>query len=155
VTAEPRRGAVFWGSAAIGWGLIAWGVRGALHHRIDTRPSELVKLLVAGALIHDIVFAPLVLVAGVAIARAVPGRWRAPVQAALLISGVVALFSWPEVRDYARVLHNPSSLPRNYTANLAIVIAAVWVGSAVVAAAAWWRARRAAAPSRAMTGHRH
>lgn len=39
-------------------------------------------------------------------------------QAALVISGCVVLFSYPLVRDYARVLHNPSSLPHDYTTNV-------------------------------------
>jgi hypothetical protein len=62
------------------------------------------------------------------------------VQAALIISGVLALVAYPEVRDYARILHNPTSLPHNYTANLAVVIGAVWVATAVVAVIV--RARR-------------
>ena len=45
MSAVPRRGPLFWGSAAAGWALILWGVRGALHHRIDTRPGQLVRFL--------------------------------------------------------------------------------------------------------------
>jgi hypothetical protein len=45
---------------------------------------------------------------------------------------VLALIAYPEVRDYARILHNPTSLPHNYTANLGVVIAFVWVATAVV-----------------------
>ncbi|HVM66348.1 MAG TPA: hypothetical protein VMU14_15880 [Acidimicrobiales bacterium] len=127
------RGWLFWASAAAGWALIAWGVRGALHHHVDTRPGELGRFFVGGLVLHDLVFVPLVLAGGVLLGRTVRGRWRAPVQAALIISGCAALFAWPEVRDYARVLHNPSSLPHNYTADLAIVVAAVWCGTAVVA----------------------
>ena len=129
------RGPLFWVSAAAGWAVIAWGVRGALHHHIDTRPAELGRFFVVGVVVHDLVFVPLVLAGGVVLGRTVRGRWRAPVQAALIISGCAALFAWPEVRDYARVLHNPSSLPHNYTANLLVVVVAVWVGTAAVALA--------------------
>jgi hypothetical protein len=131
-----RRGAGFWISAAIGWGIIGWGIRGALHHHIDTRPRELVDFFVGGALVHDLLFAPAVLILGVLVARLVPGRWRAPVQTAAIISGCLALFAWPEIRDYAKVLHNPTSLPYNYTANLAVLVAVVWVvvlGSTAIA----------------------
>ena len=127
-----RRGPLFWLSAVAGWAVIFWGVRGALHHHIDTRPAELARFFVGGAVIHDLIFAPVVLGAGVLIARLVPGRWRAAVQAALLISGCAALFAWPEVRDYARVNHNPTSLPHNYTANLLVVVAAVWIATGLV-----------------------
>ena len=129
------RGPLFWVSAAAGWAVIAWGGRGALHHHIDTRPAELGRFFVGGVVVHDLVFVPLVLAGGVVLGRTVRGRWRAPVQAALIISGCAALFAWPEVRDYARVLHNPSSLPHNYTANLLVVVVAVWVGTAAVALA--------------------
>ena len=134
-TAEPaRREPLFWLSAATGWAVIGWGLRGLLHHHIDTRPMELGRFFLAGDLLHDVVFTPVVLAAGVLITRVVPRRARAAAQAALLICGCVALFAWPEVRDYARVNHNPTSLPHNYTANLAVVIAAVCVGTGVVAA---------------------
>ena len=129
------RGPLFWVSAAAGWAVIAWGVRGALHHHIETRPAELGRFFVGGVVVHDLGFVPLVLAGGVVLGRTVRGRWRAPVQAALIISGCAALFAWPEVRDYARVLHNPSSLPHNYTANLLVVVVAVWVGTAAVALA--------------------
>ena len=127
------RGRLFWVSAIAGWALIAWGVRGALHHHVDTRPAELARFFFGGVVLHDLVLVPLVLIAGVALGRTVRGRWKAPVQAALIISGCAALFAWPEVRDYARVLHNPSSLPHNYTVGLLVVVAVVWAGTAVVA----------------------
>ena len=133
MSAVPRRGPLFWGSAAAGWALIGWGLRGALHHRIDTRPGQLARFLLGGALAHDLLLAPLVLLAGVALSRAVRGRWRAPVQAALFISGTLALFTYPELRGYAHALHNPTSLPHNYTADLFVVLGAVVVGTVAVA----------------------
>jgi hypothetical protein len=142
VNPVPRRGPLFWGSAVAGWALIGWGVRGALHHRIDTRPGQLARFLLGGALAHDLILAPLVLLAGVAVARAVPGPWRAPVQAALFISGTLVLFSYPEVRGYAHVLRNPTSLPHDYVANLVVVLAAVVVGTAAVAVARRFSASR-------------
>jgi hypothetical protein len=122
-----RRGALFWVSATAGWAIIGWGVRGALHHHLDTRPGELTRFFVGGAVVHDLLFAPFVLAAGVALSRVVHGRWRAAVQAGAIICGCTALFAWPEVRDYARVNHNPSSLPHNYTANLLVVLVVVIV----------------------------
>ena len=133
MSAAPKRGPLFWSSAAAGWALILWGVRGALHHRIDTRPGQLARFLLGGALAHDLVLAPLVLLAGTALARTVRGRWRAPVQAALFISGTLLLFTYPALRGYGRVLHNPTSLPHDYAANLVLVVGAVVVGSAAVA----------------------
>jgi hypothetical protein len=122
---ERRRGPLFWGSAAAGWAVILWGVRGALHHHVDTRPAQLVRFLLGGALAHDLVLSPVVLVTGVLLARAVRGRWRGPIQAALFISGTLVLFTYPELRGYGHALANPTSLPHNYAANLAVVVAAV------------------------------
>ena len=130
-----ERGALFWFSAVAGWALIGWGLRGALHHHVDTRPASLARFFLGGALIHDLLLAPAVLAGGVALARVVPGRVRAPVQAALIISGTVALFAYPEIRGFAHALHNPTSLPHNYTVNTAIVVGVVWAGALVVAIA--------------------
>jgi hypothetical protein len=140
VKPAPQRGPLFWASAAAGWALILWGVRGALHHRIDTRPPQLVGFLLGGALAHDLVLAPLVLLGGVLLARTVGGRWRAPVQAALFIAGTLLLFTYPALRGYGRALHNPTSLPHDYAANLLLVIGGVVV--AVAAAAILSASRR-------------
>jgi hypothetical protein len=121
----------FWVTAAAGWMIIAYGLRGMIHHRLDTRPANLAKFAVGGALVHDLVFAPVVLLVGVIISRTTPARVRGIVQAALIVSGSLVLFAYPLVRDYAHALHNPSSLPHNYTANLAIVLVIVWAVAAV------------------------
>jgi hypothetical protein len=130
--AARHRGPAFWISAVVGWAIIAWGLRGVLHHHLDTRPTELLRFFTAGVLAHDLVLAPLTLAAGLVVARVVPGAGRAFVQAALIISGVVALFAYPEVRGYARVLHNPTSLPHNYAAHLAAVVIAVAFATAAL-----------------------
>jgi len=132
VTAH-RRGPAFWIGAALGWALILFGLRGVLQHSLDTRPSQLARFWIAGALTHDLLLAPLTLALGVTLARAVPGRWRATLQRTLIICAPLALFAYPEVRGYAHILRNPTSLPHNYTANLVLVLAAVAGLSAAVA----------------------
>lgn len=129
--AAHRAGPLFWITAGAGWAVIAFGVRGLFHHHIDTRPANLARFVVSGLVLHDLIFAPLVLAAGVVVARTVPGRVRAPVQAALFISGSLALFSYPLVRGYGHAVHNPSSLPHDYAANLALVLGLVWAGATV------------------------
>ena len=121
------RGPVFWVATGAGWVLIAWGLRGIAAHRIDTRPGELLRFFVTGLAAHDLLLAPVVLATGVVVARTVPNRWRAPVQAALLVAGAVSLYAYPLVRGYGRRLGNPTSLPRHYGAGLGIVVAAVWL----------------------------
>jgi len=127
-----RAGPAFWLSAASGWVVIGVGLRGIFQHSLDTRPANLAKFVVGGALLHDLLVAPVVLVAAVALARKVPGRARATVTAALVVTGVVALFSYPLVRAYGLAAHNPTSLPHNYTLNLLIVLGSVWAVAAAV-----------------------
>lgn len=149
-----RRGRLFWSSALVGWVVILWGVRGALHHHVDTRPAELARFLLGGALVHDLVLAPTVLLVGGLLARTVSGRWRAPAQAALVISATLVLFSYPLLRGYGRRLGNPTSLPHNYAANLAMVLLAVTVGTAAVAGAAGLIASRRRAGGAPAPGRR-
>lgn len=135
MSAAPRpAGPRFWISAAAGWAVIGWGVAGIFRHSLDTRPANLAKFVVGGALLHDLLIAPVVILAGVLIVRAVPGQVRGPVQAALLVSAVVALFSYPLVRAYGLAANNPTSLPHNYTLNLLVVLGVVWAVTAGVIA---------------------
>jgi hypothetical protein len=142
-----NRGPLFWVSAVVGWALIAWGVRGALLHDIDTRPAELARFLLGGALIHDLVVAPLVLFIGLGVARLVPSAWRGAVQAAAIISACAVLFAYPLVRGYGRAANNPTSLPHNYGRNLFLVVAAVWLVTVAVAAVRRWPSRRSRWPA--------
>jgi hypothetical protein len=98
------------------------------------------------AVAHDLVVAPLVIVAGWAVARAVPASARAPVQAALVASALVALFAFPFVRGYGRVSTNPSILPRDYGSGALAVLAAVWAAAAVALAMRRLRGRRVRRP---------
>jgi hypothetical protein len=127
----PRRGRTFWIGTAAGWGLTLYGLRGALHHSVDTRPAQLARFWIGGALAHDLLLAPAVLGIGVILARVVSRRRRA-IQQALIICGPLALFAYPEIRGYGHGLRNPTSLPHNYTANLLLVAGIVTVALAAI-----------------------
>ncbi len=127
-----RRGVSFWLGVVVGWAFIGWGLRGIFHHRLATQPARLAYFFVRGTLVHDLILVPVVLLVGVTVARLAPSRWRAGVQAALVIGACLAVFSYPEVRDYASILHNPTSLPRNYAVNLAVSIGVVFAVTTVV-----------------------
>ena len=142
----PRRGLTFWLATAAGWALILYGLRGVLHHSIDTRPAQLARFWIGGALAHDLLLAPAILGIGVVLSRLVPRR-RRTFQQALIICGPLALFTYPEIRGYGHALRNPTSLPHNYTANLLVVTAVVSLSLAVIAAV-----RRAAGPRRRAGG---
>lgn len=135
-----RRPAGFWISAVAGWAVIAVALRGIADNALDTRPADLARFVFGGLLLHDLVVAPLVLLAGLGVARLVPAKVRPVVQAGLIASAVIALYTYPLVRGYGRAINNPTSLPHDYSANLALVLAAVW---AVAAVAVVLRLRRA------------
>jgi hypothetical protein len=128
-----KAGAGFWVSAAMGWVVIGIGLRGIFEKHVDTRPGQLARFVVGGALLHDLFVAPLVILAAVLVARAVPGRARPFVQAALVVTAVVALFAYPLVRAYGLATNNPTSLPHNYAANLLVVLGLVWATAAALA----------------------
>ncbi len=125
-----RRGVGFWLSAAAGWAVIGIGLQGIVAHSADTRPADLARFVLGGALAHDLAVAPIVLAVGVGLTRTVPAPARATLQAALAISAVTALYAYPLVRGYGRALGNPTSLPHDYAANLTMVLAVVWAVAA-------------------------
>lgn len=148
-------GRMFWPGVALGWVVAAVGIWGLLSDAERTRPRESVRFVVGAALVHDLVLAPVVVLAGWVLAKAVPPRIRGPVQAALVVSAMVALFSVPFVRGYGRAVTNPSILPRNYGAGLAVTLGAVWAAAAAAVALRCWRARGGAserASSRSAVG---
>ena len=130
---------VFWPAFALGWVLIAVGVRGILVNQdspMATDPIKWVLLLVKSNLVHDFVLVPVVLAVGVVVARFAPPKLRAPLQSGLIASGIVALYAFPFVRGYGRKPSNPTILPLDYGQGLLMVLGVIWL---VVAA---WSVRR-------------
>lgn len=138
---HPPPGRLFWPALALGWVVMTIGAWGLVSDADKTQPAESVRFVVGAAVVHDLLLAPVVVLAGWGLARIVPARARGPVQAALVVSAVVALFSVPFVRGYGRVATNPSILPRNYGAGLALILGAIWATTAVVVAIRWKVAR--------------
>ena len=138
---EPRviNRKIFWSSVAIGWTTIAFGVFGLFDNSARTHPDQWVRWFVGALIVHDFVVAPAVFVIGVLLARRVPGRYRGPVQGALIVTGMLVLISFPFVRGYGQRADNPSALPNDYGLGLLVLLAIVWL----VAGGFLLRARRA------------
>lgn len=132
-------GKLFWAGAVAGWALIAVGVQGMLAEEEAANPEYLARVVVGAALVHDLVVAPLVCALAVLLGRLVRPPLRALVQAGLIASALVALYSYPFVRGYGRAPTNPSALPQNYGRGLALVLLAIW--AAITALAVWQRRR--------------
>jgi hypothetical protein len=106
------------GVAAIGYGAL-----GLLRAASDTRPPRWLADLVASSLLHDLLLAPVVLLLLVAGRRWLPRSWRGPAAAFLLIGGSLALVALPVVLGAGARPDNPTLLPRDYRAGLAVTLA--------------------------------
>ena len=137
-------GRVFWTTTAVGWAVMAGAMIGAFSDRQDAQPTVLVRWLVGGALLHDLLWLPVVAVVGALLARAGRGG-RAPtaVRWAVATSAVLALIVWPFVRGYGRNRGNPSLLPRNYAHGLILYLVLTWLLAGLALAVGRRRAQRA------------
>ena len=136
---DTGRGGWFWAGQLVGLGLVAYGLIGLFDNHADTHPDRWVRWFAGSALVHDALVAPLVCLAGWVLSRAVPGRVRAPVQAGLVISAAVVVFTWPFLRGYGNRPDNPSALPNNYATGLFTVLGLIWLVCGALAVVAWLR----------------
>ncbi len=122
----------FWIGLVLASPILAYGLKGAYDNLPDVQLTSALTYFVGAAIVHDLVLAPLVCFIGWLVLRLVPRVAVAPVQAALIVSGVVALVAWPFVRAYGIAEGEPSFLSRNYTASVLTVWTVVWIAAAIV-----------------------
>ncbi|MFC1434296.1 hypothetical protein ACEZDB_27015 [Streptacidiphilus sp. N1-3] len=139
---DVARGLVLAGGLA----LVGFGVAGFLGEPYLNGHRLQVLLWAAGAiLLHDGVWAPVLLVAGAVLVRVVPARVRGPVLVGLITAAGLTAVGFPAVLREDQHNGNPTLLPLPYLRNwllllgLVVVAVAVWVG--VAAAVARRRAR--------------
>ncbi len=122
----------FWIGLLAGTPVIAYGIVGAIDHLPGVQGTSFLRWFVGVALVHDLLVGPLVVAAGWVLARRLSRPAVAPVQGALLASGMVGLVSWPFVRAYGITPGEPSFLSRNYAASLAVAWGVIWLLAAAV-----------------------
>lgn len=83
--------------------------------------------LFGGPLLHDAVLAPMVALAGLAIARLVPASWRATLATGLLATGVLVLISVPLLWRPHPAQPNPGLQNRPYLPGLLIFVTGLWL----------------------------
>ncbi len=128
---EPTYTTGFWVGLALGGPLVAFGLRGVLTELPGVQLTSFARWFLGGAIVHDLLLAPAVCALGWILARRLPRSAVAPVQVALVASGIVALVSWPFVRGYGITPGEPSFLSRNYTASVLVVWTVVWAVAVV------------------------
>jgi len=136
----PRPGRAFWLGLALGGGVLAYGVAGALASD-RTQPGALARWLAGSLLAHDLLVAPLVCLVGLVVGRAVPGIVRAPVQAGLIASAVVVAVATPALAELDERPGNPTVHPIDYGTATLTVLAVVWGLSGAWCATRVWTAR--------------
>jgi len=127
----------FWTAVVAGWAIMAFGVWGLFMDANQTNPTSWVKWFLGGAIVHDLVVVPVVLLVGTVVARAVPLRWRAPVQGALISSALVVATFAIFVSGAGDISENPSALPNSYALGLVVLLGFIWACALV-----WAIARR-------------
>jgi hypothetical protein len=140
VTAPAPTRRTFWICATLGWLVIGYGIWGLIDNANRTNPGQWILWFAGSLIAHDLVVAPLTFAVGAFLVSRIPRGLRGPLQAGLIASAIIVLTAWPLVRGYGLRADNPSALPNNYLAGLAIVLVAVWLAVAVVAV--WVRKRR-------------
>ena len=129
-----------WMLVATGTVLCSFGLLGGiLGDRTD--PVRVAVLIVLAAVTHDLLVVPVVLAAGLVLGRT-PEWAKAPLQGTLLIGAVVVLVSVPVLRRFGARADNPSLLPRDYPAGLAVTLGLVVLAGAGLAVLRWVRRRR-------------
>ena len=128
----------------VGLPVMGYGVWGMLHDANRTHPTEAFRWIVGSALLHDLLFLPLVVGAGWLLARPFSQRNRMAVRFGVGVSAMLVLVSWPFVRGYGSDPTVPSLLSRNYAWGLAATLTVVWgaVGASVLGVARSRKFRR-------------
>ncbi len=148
---EPKEfGKLFWAGAVIGWAVIVFGLVGLFSDSDTTKPLSFGLWFGGAAIVHDMIWLPIALAAGLVIGRYVPAVVRAPLAWCLGTSAALIAVAFPFVLGRGRNATVPSLLPRNYAHGLLVylaVVVAVAVGWAAVSILAARRTSHSAAGS--------
>jgi hypothetical protein len=132
---------LFWICVAVGWALIVLGIRGVIVDARFTRPPQWSGWFVGAAVFHDLIVAPLVFAVAAIVLRRLRRPYRAPVQAALVMTALVAFATLPVVLQLGEPTMNPTVLPNDATPALLMVLGAIWVMTVLALLRARSRAR--------------
>jgi hypothetical protein len=131
----------FWIGLAIGTVLMVYGAVGLLGASAVTRPRNFATWFLGAGIVHDAVFAPLVVLVGWLTLRLVPRIARNPVRVALGFSVLLVATTWPLVRRWGARSANPSLLPLDYGRNVVLGLVLIWLVTAAIVVIRLTRAR--------------
>ena len=129
---DERRGWLFWGSAAVGWAIVAFGVWTLLQRAGSTKPLNFAVLFIGLAVVHDLLFAPAVSLVGRVAGPRLTSAIRTIVFTAAVVSGSLVVVALPPLQGDPA--DNMTLLPRNYAAGLVLSLAVVWAVAGIAIA---------------------
>jgi hypothetical protein len=132
VREDEWRGWLFWASAAVGWGIVAFGVWTLLQRAGSTKPLNFAVLFIGIAVVHDLLFAPTVSLIGRIAGPRLSPAIRTIVFITAVISGSLVLVALPPL--LGDPADNATLLPRNYAAGLLLSLAVVWAMAGIAIA---------------------
>ena len=116
---------VWFGLGAV---LMFVGAREATSAGRDLYWRDLAQWAVGGALVHDLIAAPVVVLVGRIIGNMFPNRYGTALKIGLILSAVMVLFAYPLLRAFGRRRDNSSTLPLNYAHSVWVLLGLVWLG---------------------------
>jgi hypothetical protein len=118
-----------------GLAALAWGVVLFVEYAFPLRPDVFgtVGWIVGGPLLNDGIVAPLTAVLGLALARLLPPRWRAPVVTGTVLTGVLAILAFPLLWRPYGTPPMPGLHDGDPALGLALTLAAVWLAVVLTA----------------------
>lgn len=102
------------------------GAVGLVLHMHRTHPVGTAIYYAGGAIAHDLVIAPAVILVGLVVRAVVPQAYRPVIRSGLIVSGALTLIALPLLLGKGRQPDNPSHVPLPYGRNLLLILAVVW-----------------------------
>ncbi len=128
---RPGPGVAFWIGFVPGVAMMVYAVLGAADN-IGAEFRRWVWWLVGADLLHDLIVAPVVVIAGAALTRLIRNRrLRVSVQAGLVASAAVLAVAWIPLRGWGGSA-NPTVRPINYATSTLTALIVVWAAVILV-----------------------
>jgi hypothetical protein len=141
-----------WLLGGLGVLMLGYGIWRIVQFSDATRPRHLGGWLLGALVLHDGVFAWLVVGGGWLLGRFVPGRARAYLQGGLITAGLVAVVAAPLIYRQGKSQPGQALLERDYLANLLVIVACIAAVTGAAYLARVRRDRRAPAADQAPAG---
>jgi hypothetical protein len=117
----------------LGWALIAYGIWIVIVHAREAAPWSMALFLFGGLLVHDLAVAPATIGVASLLRSRLPTSARGAAAGAAMMSALaVAVVVPAAIGRGSKLAGNPTIVPRDPWASVAIVLACTWLVAAIV-----------------------